>query len=184
MAAVMVNENHARSVGSQETEVTTRRVARGVNWRWPVVGFLIIAMGVAFYVLDPRRASTSSAMGGYEEFVLQQYTTHVDQLRERIVGQNIPELLRAVVTEALFGIELGPWVTPVMSVVLLVLGLAVTRERPLWKALEITRRDLVVQGFHRAAQKVIEVIRHISLDRRRGGLRSITSCRGLGVVAR
>ncbi len=132
LAAVMVNEHHARSVGSQVTEVTTRRVARGVNWRWPVVGFLIIAMGVAFYVLDPRRASTSSAMGGYEEFVLQQYTTHVDQLRERIVGQNIPELLRAVVTEALFGIELGPWVTPVMSVVLLVLGLAVTRERPLW----------------------------------------------------
>jgi len=112
---------------------TVREPGRRVPaWTWLLVGSGIASVIALMLHLDPRAPTRSGTMGQYEEFVVQQFTTDVDQTASRMVHENVPHLLNEIAADALFGIEFGTWLTPVFSVVVLALGLVVAKKHPVW----------------------------------------------------
>ncbi len=117
--------------------------ALGAAMAWEVVrgrfgkkGILLLAIvpvaAVAFLLADPRRGGQGSGIGDYEDVIF-------EQISWPALEANVSELLDPMASEAMFGLDfgkvmrLGPVsLQAIGSVVAIVVGLMVFRERSLW----------------------------------------------------
>jgi hypothetical protein len=112
-------------------------LARG-RFRWGGVLILlgVVAAGVTFYLLDPRRHAVGqpgvAAVGGGYEAVLQDKGRLLHVLH-RAVAENLWRIFHPTVAEAVFGMDLGVSVNPWVSAILLAAGAVVLfRTHVLW----------------------------------------------------
>lgn len=119
-------------------------LARG-RLRWGAVGMLVavIGAGVLFYLLDPRRQADRGAYGAYEMALLN--TQRVGQLIRRAFTENLWQIFHPTVAEATFGLDLGKFINPPVSAVLLVAAFALFRYHLVWGLLVVT--TLMMMGI-------------------------------------
>jgi hypothetical protein len=93
------------------------------------------------WVVDPRR-ERGALVGGYERLIGRALEPRTLQIA---MTEHVPRLLEPVMVDAAFATRLvWPWVDRVMAVVLIVLGCALARRRPLWGLLFIMTLLMIV----------------------------------------
>jgi hypothetical protein len=128
-------------------------VVRG-RFRWGGVLILlgVVAAGVAFYLLDPRRHAAGqpgvAAVGGGYEAMLQDKGRLLHVLH-RAVTENLWKVFHPTVAEAVFGMDLGKSVNPWVSAILLAAGAAVLfRTHVLWGMLLLATLAMMAVEVH------------------------------------
>lgn len=122
-------------------------VLRRRQGRFRRVLVLLLAIGIvaAFYLLDPRRHTSSGAMGAYEESLVESATERLMPTLQSAVGDNLPKFFSTLVTDATFGTSLGAkWLNLVVSLVVIGAGIALARRRPLWGLLAALTVAMIV----------------------------------------
>jgi hypothetical protein len=101
--------------------------------RLPQVAILIavIVAGVLFWKLDLRRVGDHS-VGEYEEQWFAVTLTHWRVLLHQMFFEYIPRLFEASLSQALFGARLGPGLSSLAGVGVIVVSATMLRHRPLW----------------------------------------------------
>jgi hypothetical protein len=93
---------------------------------------LIMALAVTVFVcVDPRRF-VGHEMGDYEGFVLSQVADRPWQAIQAIWDANAPELFQNTVVQAVFGQRMPAPMGLIFGVAIVLMGLALYRQRPLW----------------------------------------------------
>lgn len=101
--------------------------------RHALILVVTLACVYGFRAADPRRSTPGEA--AYREGMLKTLLTEKRSFAlHRMVYLFIPEMASEVTPEAVFGVEMGPVVDEVLSVVMVVLGLALVTRRVLWGA--------------------------------------------------
>lgn len=121
-----------------------RTIRRPVFWV-PAVGLLaIVAAVVAFQVLDPRDAGGDDDAGYAEED--QMFHLNLKQVKSMLgrVRTNAIPVLGGQVAEASFGINAIPPLALLLGGAVLVLGIGLTRVRPLWGMLVLVTAGVVL----------------------------------------
>lgn len=101
--------------------------------RHALVAAVIVAGVLAFRISDPRRTGVAEA--AHREATLKSLLT--DRLGfavHRSLTRFIPELLAEHTPEAVFGVEMGPGIDEVLSIIVIGLGVAMVTRRVLWGA--------------------------------------------------
>lgn len=119
-------------------------LARG-KLRWGAVGMLVavISAGVLFYLVDPRRQADRGTYGGYEMALLN--TQRIGSLIRRAFTENLWQIFHPTVAEAVFGLDLGKAINPLVSLVLLVVAFTLFRYHLVWGMLVVT--TLLMMGI-------------------------------------
>jgi hypothetical protein len=95
-----------------------------------IVAVLVVGCFFAFRLMDPRRT------GGQSESVPEEMAasllTHPMKTIERTATELAPMMFEEIVADGIFGVRLGPGVTSIVSLGILVAGVMLVRRRPLW----------------------------------------------------
>jgi hypothetical protein len=95
-----------------------------------VLGVLLLAV-LAARGIDPRLAHPGELVPD-EIQIGQRLVDRFDWTVEKAFTVNLPRIFNEDLSETVFGLDLGPWLSVVLSVTLLTLTAAVSRHRPLW----------------------------------------------------
>jgi hypothetical protein len=104
----------------------------GFRWKQAIpLGLAVLAAGVVFWKFDPRR-SGHAAMGDYEDALVEFAIGHVGTLIHNLFFINIPKLFQATLSQTLFGARLGPGLSDLAGVGVVLVCATMLRDRPLW----------------------------------------------------
>jgi len=106
--------------------------------RHVAIACLAIGILILFYLFDPRQQSGGDVESRiYEAGVMSRFTSLGSTLT-RAITEFVPTLFEGIATESMIGIELGPGMDSVFTVVLLVCGGLLIFKKPLWSILIAT----------------------------------------------
>jgi hypothetical protein len=101
------------------------------NWvRHLAVAVLVVGSFFAFRLIDPRRTPNQSA--SVPEEMAGSLLTHPIKTIERTATVLAPMMFEEIIADGFFGVRLGPGITSVISLGILVAGIWLVRRRPLW----------------------------------------------------
>jgi hypothetical protein len=104
----------------------------GFRWKQAIpLGLAILAAGILFWKLDPRR-NGHAAMGDYEDALVEFAIGHVGTLFHNLFFVNLPKLFQATLSQTLFGARLGPGLSDLAGVGVVLVCATMLRDRPLW----------------------------------------------------
>lgn len=90
----------------------------------------VIAAGVVFWMVDPRRSGTAS-MGDYEDALFNVTAAHLGTVAHNLLP-NIGKLFEATLSQALFGARLGPGLSSLAGAAIILVSATMLLHRPLW----------------------------------------------------
>ena len=106
--------------------------------RHVAIGCLAIGVLVLFYLFDLRRLPDGCLGNRAYEVGLVSRFASVGSMLTRAITEFVPNLFEGIAAESLIGIELGPGIDSLFTVVLLGTGLLLFFRNPLWAALIAT----------------------------------------------
>lgn len=90
----------------------------------------VMAAGVVFWMVDPRRGGAAS-MGEYEDALFEVTAAHLGVMAHNLLP-NIGKLFEATLSQALFGARLGPGLSSLAGAAIILVCASMLLDRPLW----------------------------------------------------
>jgi len=107
-------------------------IVRGpVRWPQIITCATVLTGAVLFWVFDPRH-NAGSSMGQYEDALFRITLTHWKVLLHNLVFRNIPKLFEGSLSQTMFGARLGPGLSTLGGIGIIVVCATQLRDRPLW----------------------------------------------------
>lgn len=122
-----------------------------VRWGGVLILLGVLAAGVTFYALDPRRQAAGqvgvdAVGGGYEWMLLSK--ERLFHVLHRAITENLWKVFHPTVAEAVFGMDLGKTVNPWVSALLLVAAFWLFRAHVLWGMLIVATLAMMAVEVH------------------------------------
>lgn len=102
--------------------------------RHVVLGGVVLAMFFGFRLVDPRRGVASAGETQRESMLKSLLGDRLGFAVKRMASEWVPMLLEETTTEAVFGMQLGPGISSVVSAGIIAAGVLLVRRRVLWGA--------------------------------------------------